>query len=165
MSSGSQAVSPVLREQFVDPFVEATRVSMSDWATTDVVVQEVYEKTFDKPYGDISALLELTSGPEEALVLGFPQRTGAGLAKRVFAGVLENLDTAIIHDCLGEFGNVIAGQAKALLAGTPYHFIFSTPSVVAGTGPEIDRLVGKRCLVIVFACDLGDFALQLLLSR
>ena len=57
--------------------------------------------------------------------------------------------------------NVIAGQAKALLAGTPYHFAFSTPSVMTGADREIWPRPGSECLVIAFDSDVGEVVLRL----
>jgi CheY-specific phosphatase CheX len=39
------------------------------------------------------------------------------------------LSDEIIHDVVGELANVIAGQAKTMLKGTPYHFALSIPVV------------------------------------
>ena len=39
------------------------------------------------------------------------------------------LTDEMIDDVAGEFANVIAGQAKTILKGTPYHFTLSTPVV------------------------------------
>jgi chemotaxis protein CheX len=83
------------------------------------------------------------------------------LAGRALAGVTEELTEDIVRDCLGEIANVVAGQAKALLAGTPYHFTFSTPTVVAGGGHEGGATPGGGYLVVLFGSDVGDFALQL----
>ncbi len=158
-------VSPEVREQFLEPFVAATSLAMSEWGKTDVGVKDVLHTTFDRSFGDLAAILRFKSESEDFIVLGVTQATAAGLARRVFEGVLENLDPAIINDCLGEMGNVISGQAKAILAGTPYQFSFSPPVVGFSDGAEIQAMKGKECLAIMFASDLGDFAVQLLMKR
>lgn len=40
------------------------------------------------------------------------------------------LTDEMIDDVVGEFANVIAGQSKTMLKGTPFHFTLSTPTVV-----------------------------------
>ena len=39
------------------------------------------------------------------------------------------LTEEMIDDVIGEFANVIAGQSKTMLKGTPYHFTLSIPVV------------------------------------
>jgi CheY-specific phosphatase CheX len=74
--------------------------------------------------------------------------------------VAEQLDPAMVADCMGEIANIIAGQAKALLHGTPNHFVFSTPTVTLGEQKMVfkDKMTS---LVIAFECEQGPFALQL----
>jgi len=66
---------------------------------------------------NICADLRFTSGIEGSLVLIFPQRTAEALADRMLAGVSIDVGDQLIRDCAGEIGNVVAGQAKALLSG------------------------------------------------
>jgi CheY-specific phosphatase CheX len=62
---------------------------------------------------------------------------------------------------MGEITNVIAGQAKAMLHGTPHRFAFSTPRLLSGGDPVPGAVAGREFLVVVFASDAGDFTLQL----
>jgi chemotaxis protein CheX len=99
------------------------------------------------------------------LLLRFPERTAAAIAQRVLADTEVELNESLIRDCIGEIANVIAGQAKTLLAGTPYRLTFSLPEVVVGkhllSHPEWSR----ECLVIAFRSDLGEFSLGLALQQ
>jgi chemotaxis protein CheX len=104
-------------------------------------------------------VLQLTPAIDGSLVLSFPERTAAFLARQMLAGVTAEVDNQLIRDCVAEIGNVVAGQAKALLAGTPFHFAFSLPRVIIG----IDDLqvAGLDCLFIAFDGGFGKFALRL----
>jgi CheY-specific phosphatase CheX len=46
------------------------------------------------------------------------------------------LNDGIVNDVAGELANVIAGQAKTMLKGTPYHFTMSIPAVSRRAGCE-----------------------------
>jgi chemotaxis protein CheX len=92
-----------------------------------------------------------------------PQRTAAGLAGRILAGVTQEVDENLIRDCVGEIANVVAGQTKAMLAGGPYRFAFSLPQV--GDSKEYPPQQGLECLVIAFSSDQGEFDLQLVMKR
>ncbi len=65
---------------------------------------------------------------------------------------------------MGEITNVIAGQAKALLHGTPHHFSFSPP-VVTGPSAGLKLPENMDSLVLAFDSDVGGCALQLCTPR
>jgi chemotaxis protein CheX len=160
-------VEPVLQEiagKLLGPFTTATGMTLREMAQLDATVRSVYRKTNYKMFGDISAVIGLIAATEGAMVLSFPDATAVAIVKRVLGGIEDQPDTDIIRDCIGELANVIAGQAKGILANTSYEFGMSTPTVVAGAGHEIRHKPGMPCLVIAFGSELGDFALQICLG-
>ena len=163
-SESAQAVVGEIRDQLLGPFITATCVAMGEMAGMEVVVRAVYHKALHHALGDVAAVLGLQSATEGFLVLGFPQQTAAALSRRILAGVTEEVEESLIQDCVGEIANVVAGQAKAMLAGTPYRFTFSLPEVVIGA-KELRPQQCLDCLVIVFSSDMGEFVLQLFLIR
>src|SRR5262249_27710623 len=101
---------------------------------------------------------------EGLLVLSFPDRTAAAIAERVLADLNQEINESLVRDCMGEIANVIAGQAKALLAGTTHQLTFSLPQIAVANPPsrlELDR----GCLVIAFRSDVGEFTMRLALKR
>src|SRR5262249_58456639 len=118
---------------------------LSEMARTETGVRSVGPPALPRAVDDLCAVLVVTSEVVRALVLRFPARTAAGLAGRVFAEVALCPDEETVRDCMGELVNVVAGQAKTLLFGTPYHFTLSTPTVVAGAAREVP---GAGCLDI-----------------
>jgi chemotaxis protein CheX len=173
-----QPVAGDIQDKLLEPFIAATRAALGEMAGTEVVVRAVFRQTLhpspiphspmakDRGRGegaDIAAVLELRTPPEGALVLRFPERTAAALARRILAGVSQEVDENLIRDCVAEIANVVAGQAKALLAGTAYRFAFSLPRVVVGAA-EFRPQQGLDCLVVAFSSERGEFALQLFLK-
>jgi chemotaxis protein CheX len=146
-------------------FVTATVVAIAEMAGTEVVVREVYQKRLDSPCGDISARVRITSVAEGMFVLGFPQRTAAAIAERVLANVREEINGTLVCDCVGEIANVIAGQAKTLLAGTRHQMTFSLPQVTVGNAPSSQPEHGRNCVLIKFCSDLGEFTIRLVLEQ
>jgi chemotaxis protein CheX len=159
-----QVVMEEVRQQLLEPFTTATSVTLREMAGTEVTTQSVYQTASYKMFGDISAVLGFLSPREGTLVLSFPEAAAEDLVGRILAGVTDDPDADLVRDGVGEVANVIAGQAKALLAGTPYQFTFSTPTIVSGAGHEIRHQPGMPCLVIAFGSDVGDFALQICLK-
>jgi chemotaxis protein CheX len=154
------STEPYDHEQILEPFVSAVCFTLREWVGSEAVVRAVAREAAAPAGDDLVAVLPLRSALEGALVLRFPSATAAALAGRVLAEIPEERDEALVRDCLGELANVIAGQAKALLAETPYRFTFATPTVTSGNGPD-GRPEQHRVWQVAFSSDLGDFALQL----
>jgi chemotaxis protein CheX len=109
--------------------------------------------------GEVSAVLPVTTAAGEGFVaLSFAEPVANELARRVLllAEAPVGADPSILRDCLGEVVNVVAGQAKTLLFGTPYHFTLSTPRVQSGAPTG-------AALVLQFGSEIGDFALRVYL--
>jgi len=162
-AEGAQPVSAEIRDRLLEPFITATRAALGEMANTEVVVRTVCRNPGPHALSDISVVLRLTSATEGTLVLTFPEQTAAALARRILAGVSAEVDEQLIRDCVGEIGNVVAGQAKALLAGTPYHFAFSLPRIVAGVD-DLQPAPGLDCLAVAFNSEQGEFTLRMFLK-
>jgi len=160
-AEGGEPISAEMREMLVDPFITATSAALGEMASTEVSVQAVSRGPVRHPSESICAELKFISGIEGALVLIFPEQTAEALAKRVLTGVSIELSNELIRDCAGEIGNVVAGQAKALLSATRYHFAFSLPRVV--DFEDFQPPHALDCLAAAFNSDVGRFALQLYL--
>lgn len=102
---------------------------------------------------DVSAAMRLDLGGGWWAVLCFPAKTAAAIARRVLAGTGGEPDEGMIRDCVAEVLNVVTGQAKTLLYGTPYHFTFTTP-----TAPPTNLVAGEA---VGFESECGPFTLRL----
>jgi chemotaxis protein CheX len=149
------------RDKLLEPFISAACVTLREMAGTEVLAGSAHETRLENSLTDISAVLRLTSATDGFLVLSFPECTAYAVARRVLDGVTTELDESMIRDCVGEIANVVAGQAKALLAETPFHFAFSMPKVVVGPDPELRPKQGQDCFVVTLTSDVGEFAMQL----
>jgi len=160
----AQPVPPEIREQLLEPFIAGASLTLTELAQVEPAVRSTYRTALPRTLGDISAVLGLTAEGGELLVLSFPAQTAASLAGRVLAEVTTAPDDELIRDCMGELANVIAGQAKTLLAETPYQLLLATPRVLSGPGLEVGSRPGVEGLVVVFGSEAGDFALQVCLK-
>ena len=145
-------------DELIGPFAEAVSISLREMAGVEAVVRGAAPAAETDGFGDVSAVLRLSTGGEGYMVLSLPFATAAALATRILADVGAP-DDAMVRDCAGEMANVIAGQAKAMLVGSPHHFTFSTPRVASGDPglPPGDRWVAA------FVSEVGEFSLHLCL--
>lgn len=164
MNKSIEPVSSEYQDGVLLPFIVATKLTLKEMAGLEGEVASTYQKARHKMFGDISAVIGLTSGAEGAMVFSFEERTATELARLVLQGVDPNPGHEVVRDCIGEIANVVSGQARGLLADTPYRFHMSTPTVISGAGHEIRHKPGVPCVVAVFKTSIGEFALQLCLS-
>ena len=136
-------------------FDEAVAVTLREMAGIEVAPRDRREVTGGE-FAGVSALLQLRNGGVGYLVLSCSQSVAKELARRVFAESQAELDAGMIRDCVGEVANVIAGQAKTLLFGTPHHYTLSPPAfdIKGPPDPDIKRWV------LTFASEIGEFIVQ-----
>jgi chemotaxis protein CheX len=163
MVEHTQPIDAELREQLQEPFISAATGALAEMTGTDLVVHSVYQRAFRDAPGDVSVLVGLTGATLDYLVLSFPKQTATALAGRMLAGATA-VDDSLIQDSAGEIANVVAGQAKAMLAHTPHEFSFSIPHVVAGPA-EARSLEGRTCLAVAFNSNHGEFGMVLFPKR
>ncbi len=166
---------PCMTSDLAESFIVAVSATLKEMAGTDVGVQirgaggSPAYKTGEPAVPrsliacDIVVIVDLASELLRSLVVSFPATTASGLAERILAGVADVVDDSLVRDCAGEIANVVAGQAKAMLAHTPYHFAFSVPRVLTDT-TDFAAQDSLDCLSIALHCDLGDFVVQVFLK-
>ena len=146
------------QNELVEAFASAVPFALRELANVETVARDARRTTAPDPSADLFASIQLNaSSGEGRLVLCFPAATATALARRVLAEVTDAPSEEMIRDCLGEVANVVAGQAKALLVGSPAHFTLSTPTVWARDAEQL----ATECWEIPFASDVGEFTVRL----
>lgn len=152
------------RDEVAEPlqsYIAAATLTLAEMANTLVVVRQISRAQLNQMGGDVSAVVELASAHEKMLVLSFPEQTATTLAQRILSEAKVEVNESLIRDCVGEIANVIAGQAKTLLAGTAHQMTFSLPRVAASALPEVEIEQARPGWVVAFDGDAGEFFLGL----
>jgi chemotaxis protein CheX len=146
-------------DDLVDAFAAAVPFALKEMADVEPVVRESeHERNVDEGSADMSACVRLTTAAGVwRLILSFPERTAAALARRILVETDVEVSPEMIRDCIGEVANVLAGQAKALLVGRTSHFTLSTPTVQVG---DLAERTADR-FVIYFDSNVGEFTVHL----
>lgn len=153
-----------LPHEVVEAFTSAATTALQELAQLEIVVEQVDDEAGLSTRGSlVIATIALVREPPGSLSLVLAGETAAALASRYLPPGTA-LTAELIDDVAGEFVNVIAGQAKTMLKGTPYHFLLSTPAVerVAAwddhkmPNPDITaRLHCEIGVVVLCVCLLG----------
>ncbi len=150
--------------EFINPFIDATRNVFSTMCGMDVVRKKLFLKDDYKMLGDVSGVMGLSGTACGSVVVSLPKELACKIVTKMLG---EDLGTELspdVCDGVGEIINMIAGQAKAMLVKTKYHFTISIPSVISGHGHEISHKKGTPNIVVLFEADGTPFALQVCLA-
>jgi CheY-specific phosphatase CheX len=154
-----------LRDSRFAPMVQAlesaTQVALREMANTDVSPAVVARSVTRDAAQEIEVFVPLQAPRANRIILAFPAHTAATLTRRIMADTPANLDDGLVRDCVAELGNVIAGQAKAILTDTPDQFTFSIPQIATGAPPAVDADTGHEWIVARFESDAGPFTIML----
>ena len=93
------------------------------------------------------------------MFLVLPKQVASQIASRYLPpGTM--LSDALIDDVAGEFANVITGQAKTILKGTPYHFAMSMPQVSRSAAAPSLNFTEPSTVMISISSELGPLMLH-----
>ena len=148
----------------VNPFITATVQAIETLARVSVKRKDLFLKRDYRMFGDVSAMMGLSGTASGSVVLSFPMNAAATIVGRMIKRDVTDPGQTIVSDGVGELVNVIAGNAKAAFADTPYHFEIGLPSVVTGEGHMIKHRAGTPCVVVVFDVSGTEVALQVCLA-
>lgn len=139
--------------ELVEAITAAVPLALREMAGVEAVVREARPAGAADGFAARSALIRLTTaGGEAGLIISLPEGTATELTRRILTDAAPEAVADLIGDCVGEVANVVAGQAKALLVGNPWHFTLSPPSARVD---EATGAVGRW--VIRFDSDAGEF--------
>lgn len=151
---------------FAKAFIESVSDVISVMAGMDASVRDVYVTHGQYFLGDVSGLMKLSGISEGYIAVNFREAT----ARKIIAGLLgqrtEDLSSSDIDDGVYEALNMIAGGAKAKLAGTSHYFELSTPVVIRDSDCKRLGIAGARSLRITFdLSEGGPFAVQICIAQ
>lgn len=145
------------RDLVQEAFRQAVEMSLREWGSVECGPRCV---SWDEvtPLDGVTARLSMTSTGPGFMALVLPTAQAAELTARGLKGAAPP-SGEWCADFVGETANVIAGQAKTLLAGTPAHFIFGTPKV-SETIADLSAGPGQVGFWMTFDSEIGPFALR-----
>lgn len=151
--------------EFINPFIDATRNVFATMCGVEIVRKKLFLKDDYKMMGDVSGVMGLSGTASGSVVVSLPKDLACSIVAQMLGEEKVPADlTSDVCDGIGEIINMIAGQAKAMLVKTKYHFTISIPSVVSGQGHEISHKKGTPNIVVLFEADGQTFALQVCLA-
>ena len=143
-----------LPAEVADAFVAAMVTALQE-----LVQLEAFSASADSPArcggasGAICAAVRLARPVPSEMRLYLGVEFAARLAAR-YVGEDVELSAEMVDDMAGELANVVAGQVKTMLKGTPYHFMMTAPNVRRSDAFEVARPLA------VVECEFGRLTVE-----
>lgn len=145
--------------KLINPFIKATVTALEMMAMVKPKRTDIYVKEDSKLIGDISGIMGLSGDVAGAIVVSFEKDAACKIIANMLGEEKPEMDNEV-KDGIGEIVNLIAGQAKTMLAETQYHFKVSIPTTIIGSGHEIKHVKGVPCIVAKFDIDGSIFTVE-----
>ena len=148
----------ILPQEVVNAFTAAALTTLQELIQVEAAADPDLQTPFAASPGPfVSATLTLMRSVPGTMSLMLTEETASRLAARYLPeGTVLNQE--MVDDVAGEFANVIAGQAKTVLKGSPYHYTISTPVVIRAT--NINQLnEAAKSLAMPLQSELGRILL------
>ncbi len=148
---------PTVPAEVLEAFTAATLTAFEELTRTPLAPGEPDGDWTGPPADWVVAEIALLRTVEGRLWLAFPRPVLETLAGRFLAHEPQP-SPDLVEDAAGEFANVIAGQTKTMLQGTPYHFNISTPQIGPWRATPADEDIR---LALPFDSDTGRFVVAI----
>jgi chemotaxis protein CheX len=146
---------------FINPFITATIDCFKTMLNikTDPMAPQLKREPY--PSYDISGVIGLSGEAQGSISLSFPNDVAIKYVSKMLGAPVNEKSPDLI-DAIGEFANIIAGNAKKDLS--KYNLSISLPNVIIGKAHILVGQSGAPTIVVPFSSALGVFAMEVSLK-
>jgi chemotaxis protein CheX len=158
--------APKINIEYINPFIESTRMVLKQMAFTEIEKKEVAAEAGLRVHGDLSGVMALSGKANGFVVISMGSDVAFELVKRMTQGNVREDEERIVESGVMEIINIISGQAQSMFNQNQYHFDFTTPTMIKGKGHQIYHGQLANSIVVRFETDLKkDIYLQVCLKN
>jgi chemotaxis protein CheX len=146
--------------KYINPFIESTLNNLEQMAQLKATKLDVTVVKEPKTNADISAVIGLSGEVVGSAVISFPEDIALAVASAMFMEELKEFN-ADVKDAIGEFANIVVGNARNKLVDAGLGVTISTPTIIVGSNHEISNPQQIPFLVIPFKTKFGLFHINI----
>jgi chemotaxis protein CheX len=153
-----------MKVEYINPFIESVYDLFSTMLGDEARRGDVGVSKDNPNPRDIMALIGISGHARGMVALSFPKATALNMVNKLLSSDTTELDDTV-SDAVAELVNIVAGGAKAKFPkedGKPLDL--SLPTVVRGSGYEVDYPSGSVWLEVPFESGLGGFTMRVTFS-
>jgi chemotaxis protein CheX len=146
---------------FINPFITATIECFETMLKIKTEPKAPMLKKEPYPMYDISGVIGLSGEAQGSISLSFPNEVAIKYVTKMLGMPVDEKSPDLI-DAIGEFANIIAGNAKKDLS--KYNLSISLPNVIIGKAHVLVGQSGAPTILVPFSSILGVFAMEVSLK-
>lgn len=143
-----------MKAKYINPFVDASMNLFKEYLEVDCSAGKPYLNKQPDQLHEVSGIIGLAGESKGAIVISFPRETAITMASRMAGKKYFSLTDDVL-DIIGEFANIIAGNAKKDLL--EFKLVISLPGVIVGNSGRLKWPDGVPVVSIPFESELGYF--------
>jgi len=150
-----------MKAKYINPFLNASLNLFREYLDVACEGGTPYLNNDPDSLYEISGFIGLAGEAQGAVVISFPRDTALAMAGRMADKTYSALTNEVL-DVIGEFANIVAGNAKKDLLD--FKILISLPGVIVGQTYRIRWPEGIPVITIPFNSDLGKFSVSVSLK-
>jgi chemotaxis protein CheX len=135
--------------KYINPFIESILENIEKMTQIKAEKQQLSVSKNEAPFSDISGIIGLGGEVRGSAVISFPKDLALAVASAMFMEELSEINDEV-KDAIGEFANIIVGNARNKLVNAGLQVQISTPTIIVGKNHEIVHPDSVPFLVIPF---------------
>jgi len=147
-----------VKAEYINPFIESVSEVFENMLECTPEMGRARVAANEQEPSDLVGIIGLSGTAQCTVAIRLPLPTALAIVGKMVGAKLESDDSAI-SDGVGELVNIIAGNAKAKLAG--HSLSLSLPTVIRGSILKSSKLQGFEWLELPFSSSLGGFSLAI----
>ncbi len=146
--------------KYINPFIESLLVNLEKVAALKAEKQELGVAKEAKTTADISGIIGLGGEIVGSAVLSFPKSIALSVASAMFMDELKDINDDV-KDAIGEFTNIVIGNARNQLVNAGMNVTISTPTIIVGRDHVISHPHSIPFIIVPFRTTLGEFQVNI----
>ncbi len=148
----------------INPFINATMMVLETMAFVKCQCGSPYLKKDDIAKGDVTGVIGITGEKNGTIAVTFDTGSILKIVSNMFDEEMTELSNEV-SDAVGEFTNMISGQARKELEEKGRVFEAAIPSVITGENHSIVHYTDGPKIAIPFTTDGGQFTIEVCLEE
>jgi len=146
--------------KYINPFIESVLNNLEQMAALKAEKQQLTVSKEAKTCSEISGVIGLSGAAKGSAVISFSRPVALAVASAMFMEELTEINDDV-KDAIGEFANIVVGNARNKLVDDGLDITISTPTIIVGKDHEISHPQNIPFLVIPFKSDIGTFQINI----
>ncbi|MGE5343645.1 MAG: chemotaxis protein CheX [Candidatus Omnitrophota bacterium] len=146
--------------KYINPFIESVLNNLEQMAALKAEKMNLSVSKDAKTAAEISGIIGLSGNVKGSAVISFSKPVALAVASAMFMEELKELNDDV-KDAIGEFANIVVGNARNKLVDDGLDVTMSTPTIIVGRDHEISHPHNIPFLVIPFKTDIGGFQINI----